>query len=206
VAPDVDEALVHLGFDAQTSGGLLLTVAPARLASLQRELTRQGVPGFVIGQLLGPSRGQIELTRSAEGSVVMSANQTGPEPSEPIVTPIAAPVAEAHDPGCCAGVSQTSSVPGSAAEAQRAFGAMMRAVQAGGVLDVKVKELIQFSLVLLSRCGACFEAHYEKARAMGLTQAELDEAAWCAIVMGGAPVRMFYQEQLRRCQEQPGWS
>jgi AhpD family alkylhydroperoxidase len=73
-------------------------------------------------------------------------------------------------------------------------------------LDVKVKELIQFSLVLLSRCGACFEAHYEKARAMGLTQAELDEAAWCAIVMGGAPVRMFYQEQLRRCQEQPGWS
>ena len=27
-----------------------------------------------------------------------------------------------------------------------------------------------------------------------MTQAELDEAAWCAIAMGGAPVRMFYQE------------
>ena len=25
-------------------------------------------------------------------------------------------------------------------------------------------------------------------------QAELDEAAWCAIALGGAPVKMFYQE------------
>jgi len=38
------------------------------------------------------------------------------------------------------------------------------------------------------------------AREMGLTQAELDEAAWCAIAMGGAPVKMFYQESLRRIQ------
>jgi len=37
-------------------------------------------------------------------------------------------------------------------------------------------------------------------REMGLTQAELDEAAWCAIAMGGAPVKMFYQESLERIQ------
>ena len=29
---------------------------------------------------------------------------------------------------------------------------------------------------------------------MGITREELDEAAWCAVAMGGAPVRMFYQE------------
>jgi hypothetical protein len=29
----------------------------------------------------------------------------------------------------------------------------------------------------------------------------LDEAAWCAIAMGGAPVKMFYQESLRAAQE-----
>jgi hypothetical protein len=32
---------------------------------------------------------------------------------------------------------------------------------------------------------------------MGITQAELDEAAWCAIAMGGAPVRMFYEQAVR---------
>jgi len=49
-----------------------------------------------------------------------------------------------------------------------------------------------------SRCQPCFEAHFRKAREMGITQAELDEAAWCAIAMGGAPVKMFYADSLER--------
>jgi alkylhydroperoxidase/carboxymuconolactone decarboxylase family protein YurZ len=51
-----------------------------------------------------------------------------------------------------------------------------------------------------SRCQPCFEAHLRKARELGLSQAELDEAAWCAIALGGAPVMMFYQECLERIQ------
>jgi AhpD family alkylhydroperoxidase len=77
---------------------------------------------------------------------------------------------------------------------------MIRSVQAGGVLSEKAKELILFSLVVHSRCHPCFDAHYAKARELGLTQAELDEAAWCAIAMGGAPVKMFYQESVGRIQ------
>ena len=82
----------------------------------------------------------------------------------------------------------------------------MRSVQTAGALSEKAKELILFSLVLHSRCHPCFDAHYQKARELGITQAELDEAAWCAIAMGGAPVRMFYQECLRRAQtaDRPG--
>jgi hypothetical protein len=34
--------------------------------------------------------------------------------------------------------------------------------------------------------------HYEKALGMGITREELDEAAWCAIAIGGAPVKMVY--------------
>jgi AhpD family alkylhydroperoxidase len=74
----------------------------------------------------------------------------------------------------------------------------MRAVQSGGAVDEKTKELVMFSLVLQSRCAPCFDSHYEKAMKMGITQAQLDEVAWCAIAMGGAPVRMFYQENLAR--------
>ena len=107
------------------------------------------------------------------------------------------PPSEAHQPGCCADVFGKEAVAGSAIEAQKAFGAFMRAVQTGGALDEKTKELILFSLVLQSRCQPCFEAHVQKAREMGITQPELDEAAWCAIALGGAPVRMFYQECMR---------
>ncbi len=109
-----------------------------------------------------------------------------------------------HDPGCCADVFEAKSgAAGSAAETQKAFSALMRSAQTAGTLSEKAKELILFSLVLYSRCHPCFDAHYQKARELGFTQAELDEAAWCAIAMGGAPVRMFYQECLRRVQTAP---
>ena len=101
---------------------------------------------------------------------------------------------------CCADAFQNRSAAGSAAESQKAFGALMRSVQSAGALDEKTKELILFSLVVASRCQPCFEAHFRKARDMGIPQAELDEAAWCAIALGGAPVKMFYQECLERIQ------
>ena len=105
---------------------------------------------------------------------------------------------------CCADVFEGKAGTSSVAESQRAFGAMMRSVQVPGVLSEKSKELILFSLVLQSRCSACFDAHYKKARELGITQAELDEAAWCAIAMGGAPVRMFYQEGMDRAKQAAG--
>ena len=104
-----------------------------------------------------------------------------------------------HD-ACCADAFQNQAASGSAAESQKAFGALMRSVQSAGALNEKTKELILFSLVVASRCQPCFEAHFRKARDMGIPQAELDEAAWCAIALGGAPVKMFYQEYLERIQ------
>jgi AhpD family alkylhydroperoxidase len=106
----------------------------------------------------------------------------------------------AHRDDCCADVFNDQAAPSSVGETQRAFGAMMRAAQASGALNEKAKELILFSLVVQSRCEACFDAHFRRARELGITQAELDEAAWCAIAMGGAPVKMFYQESLERIQ------
>jgi selenide,water dikinase len=206
VAPDVDEALVHLGCDAQTSGGLLIAVAPDRLEKLQQALAQRGVKAFVIGRFVGPSNGRIQVTNSAA-----QAARGGAAPRDEIrhnaadanvrslTTMNASSPSDPHQPGCCADIFEAKPGPAnSAAETQKAFGALMRSVQAPGALSEKAKELILFSLVLQSRCHPCFGAHYQKARELGITQAELDEAAWCAIAMGGAPVRMFYQECLPR--------
>jgi AhpD family alkylhydroperoxidase len=104
----------------------------------------------------------------------------------------------AHGDGCCADVFQNKSAASSVAESQKAFGALIRSVQSAGALDEKTKELILFSQVVGSRCQPCFDVHFRKARELGISPAELDEAAWCAIAMGGAPVKMFYQENLER--------
>jgi len=202
IGPNVDEAFVHLGCDAQTSGGLLIAVSPERLARLQTALAERGVNAFVIGKFLGPSSGRILLSNSTEE------NERGcPPPHDPPREKLAdadirAPSimnssslnSDAHSAGCCADIFDAKAAqPSSANDTQKAFGAFMRSVQAAGALSEKAKELILFSLVVHSRCHPCFEAHYAKARELGITQAELDEAAWCAIAMGGAPVRMFYQ-------------
>ena len=110
------------------------------------------------------------------------------------------PAGKGHE-GCCADVFQGKGAASCAAEAEKAFGAMVRTVRASGALSEKAKELILFSLVLHSRCAPCFDAHYQRARELGITQAELDEAAWCATILGGAPVLMFYEECLGRVQK-----
>jgi selenide, water dikinase len=206
VAPGVDEAMVNLGFDAQTSGGLLIAVSAERLKILRQALTRRGAGAFVIGRIIDGAEKQILLTQSGRDALprVPADQQVGPtnvkdnQESKAMKTS-PSDSTHAHD-GCCADVFQGEGAASSVAEAQKAFGSLIRSVQAGGVLSEKAKELILFSLVVHSRCHPCFDAHYAKGRELGITPAELDEAAWCAIAMGGAPVKMFYQERLKRAQ------
>lgn len=198
IAPGVDEARVNLGFDAQTSGGLLIAIPSERLETLRQSLTRRGVEAHVIGKIVVESIGDIVVKSSDENSPdnLIPNKPTIPQETNPTST---APndAAEHHD-GCCADVFTKEAASGSVSESQRAYGALMRSVQAAGALNEKTKELILFGIVVNSRCQPCFDAHVRRARELGITQAELDEAAWCAIAMGGAPVKMFYQENIER--------
>jgi AhpD family alkylhydroperoxidase len=153
----------------------------------------------------GESGGQIILEASSAGQKATTAEIKTSVPgtaTHETATPESSPA------GCCADVfspvAETQAGGGSAAESQRAFGALMRSTQAAGALDEKTKELIAFSLVVQSRCGPCFKAHLDMAQKLGITRDELDEAAWCAIAMGGAPVRMFYKEALDQAQQAGG--
>lgn len=193
IAPGVDEAAVNLGFDAQTSGGLLIAIAPERLEKLRQSLAQRGAGDFVIGKIIDGAAGQICLSPTE----IAKTNPTiQPQKIDAMKTPTESPSTNHGD--CCADVFQKETATSSVAESQKAFGALMRSAQAAGVLDEKTKELILFSLVVGTRCQPCFDVHYQKALQMGITQAELDEAAWCAIALGGAPVKMFYQENLEK--------
>ena len=199
VDPNVEEALVLLGCDAQTSGGLLIAIPPDRLRALQDALARSGTRGFLIGKFLEPSRGRIHLVLSQADQEPMTpqpGNDTRPAEAPLGAVPPMNPStrSEPHSTDCCADIFDAKTPSTTTPDAERAFGALLRAAQAPGALDARTKELILLSLVIYSRCAPCFAAHLQKARDLGLTQAELDEAAWCAIAMGGAPARMFYQE------------
>jgi len=211
VADGVDEALVNLGFDAQTSGGLLIAVGEGRHEQLLVELAQRGVEAVTIGQVVAESNGQILVTRadeSADAAPAIDDTVELPHHSPAAASPppaAAAPAAEGEgeQDACCAdvlGAPPAGVLPAgetTTPAAVQGFGTLMQATGKAGAIDERTKEIINFALTVVTRCEPCLDLHLERARRMGITQQELNEAAWCAISMGGAPVKMFYQEGLR---------
>jgi len=60
VAPSIEEHLVGLAFDAETSGGLLIVVAEAEAAALERALAERDLPVCRVGDF-APSEGGIRV-------------------------------------------------------------------------------------------------------------------------------------------------
>ena len=206
---NVDEAVVCLGFDAQTSGGLLIAICPERYDRLVRELDDRGVSNVTIGEFVAESSGQIVLATSNQAPQCSCGDQE-PE-AEETASPQEAPCCCCDDAApepCCGDAApepccseQTdpagpSDGIGTSDNSAQAYSALIRATSADGVISSQTKELINFALVVAARCGPCIKAHIRKALGMGISQGQLDEAAWCAVAIGGTPVRMFYQEVL----------
>jgi len=102
------------------------------------------------------------------------------------------------DCGCHSMESTGTSSVSNNEVALRSFGQFMRDTAVKGAIDERTKELITVALVILSKCEPCLEVHFDKALKTGISKAEIDEAAWLAIAMGGAPVKMFYFSWLKK--------
>ncbi len=189
-APAVDPARYLLGFDAQTSGGLLICVSPQSLRVLMKELKDRGIDGWIIGRIRETSNGRIIVVNDQGNGV--DSGKSCCEKDKTALSSIEKPKAVTDgEGGCCAGHQSGPAID----QAGKAFNAFISACAADGAIDARTKELITFALVVAGRCGPCVAMHRKKALAMGITPQQLDEAAWCAVAMGGAPVRAFYVEQ-----------
>lgn len=189
----VDPAWVYLGFDAQTSGGLLIAVPVEKHEQLMALLSARQVSAVTIGELTEKSSGQIQVISEQNSSFGSGAAPRNQQTEVSAMSSSSSPTVST--PPCCA-EHAANPTSGNAGESQKAFVAFMRSVAAKGAMDERTKELMLFSLVLLARCGPCVKHHLAKAVQMGITPAELDEAAWCAIAIGGGPMKMFYDEAL----------
>jgi len=192
----VEEARALLGFDAQTSGGLLLAVPAERHEQLLGALARRDVMAVTVGQITAESDGEIVVTNAGRALPA--------EPDQETQTMADTPRAPQDEPApaaCCADAADaapaaTGDGASTAQKTQAAWLAMMRAADGAGALDERSKELINFALVCMAQCGPCIRGHYDKAVAMGITPEELREAMWCAVFIGGAPVKLFFEETL----------
>jgi AhpD family alkylhydroperoxidase len=98
--------------------------------------------------------------------------------------------------GCCEdhpgpGV-QAANPGGNALQTQESFQEFMKAAAAPGALDARTKRAVAIALSVLARCEPCLKTHIKKAREMGFSQEEIDEAGWLAVSFGGCAAMMFF--------------
>lgn len=90
------------------------------------------------------------------------------------------------DTNCCGSGSGTAASPA------ELFSEFCGANLTDGAVSLRTKELMAISLSLVTKCEPCVKIHINKAKKMGITDAEIDECVMIAVMFGGAPVMMFY--------------
>lgn len=212
--PEVDRALLDICFDAQTCGGLLIALPEAAAAGFLRQLHQDGIAAAgVVGRIAGAGEGKVFVGSrrapaeqpSAARSRIAEDPGLGISDGKPQVLHSGSEVSDSRcskepqmettgEAVCCNGHSAAPAVGTGVSEIQRKFQEFLQAANAPGALDAHTKEAISLALSVLARCEPCARAHIKKARDMGFSDAEIDEAAWLAISFGGGPAMMFYRE------------
>lgn len=199
---DFEPAMRDVCFDAQTSGGLLIAVPESSAAALLQRLHEEGVSeAAVVGSIVGPGSGRV-LLRSRGRRQMPLPRQLGPAPAAISATEATAACCTTEETsemtsgemGCCAGDHDSAggAAAGVASEARQKFQDFMKSANAPGALDARTKKAVAIALSVLAKCEPCVKIHVKKAREMGFSQEEIDEAAWMAIAFGGGPTMMFY--------------
>ena len=187
--------MLEVCLDGQTSGGLLIAVAWERGEELVERLREEGVAAAaIIGRVTGKETGRIRLVRRGEKG-------NGSERKERTRGETTMKEEEkccGEEKSCCGAegkhAGEVSASGGGTREIEGKFKEFMKEAAKPGALDAATKQAMNIALSALAKCKPCLKTHIQKARAMGFSEEEIDEAAWLAISFGGCPVMMFYNE------------
>ncbi|MFO8013808.1 MAG: selenide, water dikinase SelD [Phycisphaerae bacterium] len=219
-ADGVTEAMLDVCFDPQTSGGLLVALAPEAAETFVARLREAGNEvACAIGRVTGKGAGRVAVrTTGRRAMPAPAASETketvmagasenpfrmSPDIGKANLEPCCAEPVAADD-ACCPPPEASGAAAPRNVEAEgtrgieQAFKAFMGKAGKPGALDVATKQALNVALSVLAKCEPCLKTHIKKAREMGFTQEEIDEAAWMAIAFGGSPVMMFYKDVLKQ--------
>lgn len=219
-ATDEAQMTLPILYDPQTSGGLLVALPPEAAQGYIDAMHERGHGATsAIGRIVEKSdpKGESEvvitnallgnLVGNREGIIAEPESAAAPEPAaEQTAAPLTIksearqppePEMEAEEEACCDSppVFDDEDTPATTMELFQAFSA---AANRPGLIDARAKKLMAIALSIAHHCEPCLKIHLRGALKMGLSKAEIDEAADLAIAFGGCTAMMLYKQI---CQE-----
>lgn len=184
---DVPYELLSVLYDPQTSGGLLISVCADKANILLRELNKKGIDSAaIIGKITDSDSGVIYVYNDGD---TIESDKIHKINKEKNMEDISCCCSNSNNESCC----ESPLAADTNSDAGDSFSTFMGIVMTDGAISVRNKELITIALSLLSKCEPCLKIHINKAKQLGVTDDEINEAIWLAISFGGAPLKMFYE-------------
>jgi AhpD family alkylhydroperoxidase len=201
--------MLDMCFDAQTSGGLLISIDAGDADKFLEALYDAGVSAAtVIGKVTAKGEGKVHVKTTGKRQLPEPRETRPKEKTAEVKAEAVAPAVQTEATPCCAGddapgaqVAATGSASGDSEgvqEIQQRFMDFMGRVNRPGGLDAYTKQAMSIALSVHAKCAPCLKSQVQKAREKGFTEEEIDEAAWMGIAFGGAPTMMFYKQHKPR--------
>jgi len=191
-------------YDPQTSGGLLVALPENSAEAFVDEMHERGhASTSMIGRIVEKDPGKPEGTVVIVNSELKNFIGTREVVimSEKAEEPVAASAPIEADPRCCEEPveepccdSPPSVGQEAAADALVGFTDFMKEASKEGLIDKRAKKLMAIALSISQRCEPCLVIHMRSALSMGISKAEIDEAANLAVSFGGCTAMMFYKD------------
>lgn len=210
------ESLVDIFYDAQTSGGLLVTLPPEPAEAFVQSMKDKGHEfTSIIGEVIERADSDVQVILERPEAMV---GEYRPKSKEDIRNAMKEVPESTEDICCCGGgesepLESSNYEPASTVEqlgedketlmseesqTQEQYVKFMKSVNAPGELNAKTKRMLAIALSISERCTPCLKIHLTAAIHEGISVEAIDEAAWVAISFCGAPAKMFYEDMKKR--------
>jgi AhpD family alkylhydroperoxidase len=202
IIPDeaLPQEMVDMCYDAQTSGGLLITIAEKDAKDFLKALHNAGISAAaIVGMVSAKGEGLVHIKTTDSRKIPT------PAPSQPKAKTVpetiqeqpASAKATSDEVACCAdavpstaGAKEVSEID----QIKAKFTAFLGAASSPHGLDAYTKQAVAIALSVATRCEPCLKMHLKKAKEKGFMQDEIDEAAWMGISFAGSPAMVFYEQ------------
>ena len=183
---DTPEHMKAVIYDAQTSGGLLMSIPAENAEKALDELLKAGLTdSAIIGTITEASEGKM-IFKAGKPACIKSPTATKGAIMKEISKETPSEAIE-----CC---SPTASNMSDDKKSIEVFGNFLNKAMQPGAIDIVTKELMAIALGLAVNCVPCTKIHLKKAASMGIGKDELEEAAALAIAFGGCRALMLWNE------------